>query len=76
MPNEESKALPSFMYGDPANVVERMELDELGCSLCTKGNVTFIRVVCGEPRNEKQKGVPYIGHRCRWFDEKGAGNGS
>lgn len=76
MPNEESRALPSFMYGDPANVVERMELDDLGCKLCTKGFSTFSRMVCREVRNEKQKGVPTIGHRCRWFNEKGAENGS
>jgi hypothetical protein len=68
-------ALPAFMYRDPAEVVERMELDELGCRICSSGESTFLRMVCGDARNEKQKGVPFIGHRCKWFSER-VSNGS
>lgn len=69
-------ALPAFMYRDPAEVVEGLELDRLGCGICSSGESTFTWLVCGDARNEKQKGVPFIGHRCKWFTEKGVGNGS
>ena len=66
-----SKALPRFMYGDPADVVERVEMDRLGCRACVSHLAVFDRVVCGDPRNEmKQAGVPRVGHRCKWFVEK------
>lgn len=63
--------LPAYFYRDPAEVVERGELDALGCHACKSLHDTFELVVCGEERNKKQKGVPFIGHRCRWFDERG-----
>jgi len=57
-------------------VAERKELSELGCALCQRNVVTMMRGCCGDHRNARQKGWPYIGHRCKWFDEvkaKGAG---
>ncbi len=68
--------LPAWMWGDPAQVAERKELAELGCSLCASNVVTMMRAGCGDHRNDRQKGWPDIGSRCKWFDEvktKGAG---
>lgn len=67
---DSSNALPSWMYRDPAEIVERLEMDDLGCKACSMSEMAF-RVVCTDSRNEKQKGVPNIGHRCRWFRERG-----
>ena len=67
----ESNALPHYRYGDPADVVERMELNELGCRACGSHRIVFDRVVCGDERNEQQLGVPRVGHRCRLFTERG-----
>lgn len=64
-------ALPAFMYRDPAEVVDMLQRKELGCRLCIKAGVTMYGVVCGEDRNIAQRGVPHIGERCRWFDERG-----
>lgn len=58
-------------YGDPAEVAERNELNRMGCSLCVAAEEILTRTLCKDPRNDKQKGVPHIGHRCRWFKEKG-----
>ena len=66
---EASRALPRHMYGDPAEVVERAEIRELGCRLCQAAAVTMMRAFCDEERNHEQKGVPTIGTRCRWFKE-------
>lgn len=67
----QSSALRSFMYGDPADVVERLEMDQLGCRACRAHKVVFDRVLCGDVRNETQQaGVPRIGHRCKWFSDK------
>lgn len=66
-----SRALPRHFYGDPADVVERAEMDRIGCRACVSHRVVFDRVICGDVRNEaKQSGVPRIGHRCKWFVEK------
>lgn len=66
-----SRALPRYFYGDPADVVERLQMDRLGCRACVSHRVVFGRVICVDARNEmKQSGVPVIGHRCRWFVEK------
>jgi hypothetical protein len=52
-------------------VVERLEMDRLGCRACVSHRLVFDRVICGDGRNEaKQSGVPRIGHRCKWFVEK------
>lgn len=61
---------PSYMYRDPAIVAEENEMRELGCRLCQSASVTMMRVFCGHARNERQKGFPDIGHRCRWFVER------
>ena len=61
--------LPAFMYADPFLVVQKQERDRMGCELCTKVGVTMHGVVCSEPRNNQQNGVPTIGHRCKWFKE-------
>lgn len=65
----ESRVLPHFCYGDPADVAERLELDSMGCLLCASHDVVLDRVVCADGRNEKQSGVPGIGHRCKFFKE-------
>jgi hypothetical protein len=57
------------MYKDPQLVAEKLERDSMGCTLCTKVDVTTHGAVCGEPRNHQQKGVPGIGWRCKWFRE-------
>lgn len=64
---DSSRALPRYMYGDPADVVERLELNELGCRACVSHKIVFDRVICVDGRNEQQNGVPMIGHRCKWF---------
>lgn len=64
--------LDAYLYRDPAEVVERLELDALGCEACRFAAFTFIRPVCTEPRNKGQKGVPSVGHRCKWFVERDA----
>ncbi len=66
---ESSRALPSHRYGDPADVAERAELEALGCKACVRHSIAW-RVICRDARNEAQKGVPYVGHRCKWFEEK------
>lgn len=68
--NVRSTALPAWMYGDPADVVERLELDDLGCKACSMSEMAF-KVVCTHSRNKQQKGVPQIGHRCKWFRDMG-----
>ncbi len=62
--------LPHYFYGDPADVVESMQLDELGCRACQSHKVVFDRVVCGDVRSEQQIGVPRVGHRCPLFDDR------
>ena len=66
---ENSRALPRFYYHDPADVAERLELDRLGCRACLSHSVVFGRAVCGDDRNDRQVGVPRVGHRCRWFKD-------
>ena len=68
---ENSCALPFHRYGDPAAIVEYDQMDSLGCRACTKHSVVLVRSVCSESKNAAQKGVPNIGHKCRWFVEKG-----
>lgn len=58
-------------YGDPAIIAERNEYDRMGCALCATSEKILTRTLCKDPRNTKQKGVPRIGHRCKWFREKG-----
>jgi hypothetical protein len=70
MPNEVSKALPAFRYGNPADVVEFDQMDALGCRGCTKHSEVLMKSICSEEKNVSQKGVPIIGHKCRWFVEK------
>jgi hypothetical protein len=67
---EESKALPAHCYGDPAKVAERNELNELGCKACTHATLIWGWTRCDDPRNEIQRGVPYIGHRCKYYNER------
>lgn len=74
--NDQSNALPAWMYRDPAKVAEQMQMQELGCKACSKAGVTMHGVVCLEPKNYLQKGVPHSGQRCKWFDERGNGNAS
>lgn len=68
---ESSYALPAYYYSrDPADVVERNQLNELGCRACVRAVTVFGRIQCSDRRNEKQKGVPGIGHRCKLFKER------
>lgn len=67
---EQSRALPFGYYGDPAKLIEVAELDHLGCLACASGLELFDKVGCADPRNPRQKKVPWIGHRCRWFKER------
>ncbi len=69
---ETSRALPKFMYGNPADVAEAAEISELECRLCRAAAVTMQRAFCGHERNPQQKGFPVIGSRCRYFDERDA----
>ena len=68
---ENSYALPARRYGNPADIVEYDQMDTLGCRACTKHSVVLVRSVCGESKNAVQKGVPNIGHKCKWFAERG-----
>ena len=65
-----SSALPARFYRDPAEVVEVAQLDSMGCRACKSHGVVFDRVVCLDGRNDKQKGVPRVGHRCSFFKLK------
>lgn len=66
-----SHALPARMYGNPADIVEYDQMDALGCRACKQYEIVFVRSICSDSRNTVQKGVPNIGHRCKWFIEKG-----
>lgn len=68
---EPSRALPAWAYGDPAEAVERSELEILGCKACGKEWPVLGKAQCTEPKNDRQKGVPWIGYRCRWFQLRG-----
>jgi hypothetical protein len=65
-----SRTLPSFYYRDPAEVIERVQMDRLGCRACVSHSVVLGRVMCGDERNEHQVGVPSVGHRCKWFIDR------
>ena len=71
MPDENSHALPAHAYGDPANIAERNELNNLGCLACKSHAVLYEKVLCSEPRKHDNKGVPHIGHKCKWFVLRG-----
>lgn len=64
-----SRALPHYFYGDPADVVERMQLRDMGCKLCAKHDVALGRIICTDSLNEVQRGVPVVGYRCKFFEE-------
>lgn len=63
-----SHALPVRFYRDPADVVELNQLDALGCVVCTKSHSLLGKTFCTDPRNQNQKGVPHVGHRCKHFE--------
>ena len=71
MTDENSRALPAHCYRDPAEVVERQQLNELGCRACSSHAVLYDRVLCCDPRKLDNKGVPHIGHKCKWFVLRG-----
>lgn len=68
MPGENSRALPRHCYGDPADVVEHLQLRELGCVACNKHTHMLGKVLCTEPRKIDNKGVPRIGNKCKYFE--------
>ncbi len=63
--------LPSYAYGDPADVVEREQLRRLGCRACKHHAVHFERVVCTNGKVTNHKRVPRIGTKCKQFELKG-----
>ena len=65
---ESSRALPKHFYADPAIVVERKELSEMGCTACKKHARLLGRVVCTEERVTNYKRVPFIGVKCKYFE--------
>lgn len=65
-----SNALPAYCYRDPAEVVERQQLTELGCIACEKHTHLFGKIVCSEVRKTDNKGVPRIGSKCKYFELK------
>lgn len=67
---ENSRALPAHFYRDPAEVLERAEMNELGCRACRSSSLIFTKMHCDDTRNENQTGVPRIGHRCKYFAER------
>jgi hypothetical protein len=67
---EKSKALPARFYRNPADIVERNQMDELGCKACRHATVIWGATRCDDVRNEIQKGVPHIGHRCKYYEER------
>ena len=69
---EQSHALPVRFYGDPAKLIEISELDSLGCLACASSLELLDKVACADRRNPTQKGVPYRGHRCKWYVERSA----
>lgn len=71
MEKENSHALPSGFYRDPAEVLETMQLVELGCKACAKHLIFNGRVACTEPRKIHQKDVPGIGRKCKFFELRG-----
>jgi hypothetical protein len=71
MPDENSRALPMHYYRDPAEVVEHLQLRELGCVACDKHTHLFGKVLCTDPRKATNKDVPRIGSKCKYFELKG-----
>lgn len=65
-----SNALPHYFYRDPAQVIEARQLNALGCRLCVSYQPTMGRGVCQDVRNTLQHGVPNVGHRCKYFNER------
>jgi hypothetical protein len=71
MLNENSHALPMHLYRDPAEVIERKQLNEMGCTACNKHTHMLGKVFCTEPRKPDNKNVPRIGSKCKYFELKG-----
>lgn len=65
-----SRAMPIRFYRDPADVVELNQLDDLGCHACDSSWSMNGRLACLDDRNPRQKGVPRVGHHCRFFKVK------
>ena len=68
----ESRAMPAWCYRDPAEVAERVQVMERGCSGCVSSFMVMGVTRCEDQRNDAQKGVPFIGPRCRYFKQKAA----
>jgi hypothetical protein len=41
-------ALPAYLYGDPARIIEAQQLREKGCSVCVHSVQGFGLSVCGK----------------------------
>lgn len=70
MSHELSHALPAYFYSDPSCVVERQQLEDLGCKACASHHCYCGKVVCTDVRVSDHKKVPTIGTKCRYFDLK------
>ncbi len=68
MANENSRALPMHFYRDPADVIEHLELRELGCTACDQHTFMLGKVLCTDPRKTTNKDVPRIGSQCKYFE--------
>lgn len=68
--DDRTYALPAAYYRDPAETIELLEMDRLGCRACVSFGLVLGRPHCADERNAKQAGVPRIGHRCKYFDER------
>lgn len=64
---ENSHALPACNYGDPAIIVERNELREMGCKACEWHVLILGRVTCSNSLVTNTKKVPRIGSKCKFF---------
>ncbi len=68
-----STQLPSWMWRNPAEVAERRELHALGCVACWSHGRVLGRDHCTDQRNTRQAGFPFIGHRCKFFNDSTEG---
>lgn len=68
MAKENSHALPMHCYRDPSEVIEHLQLRELGCVACDKHTNMLGKVMCTDPRKLTNQGVPRIGSNCKFFE--------
>ena len=57
-----SSALQSDFYGDPADVIERLELDALGCRACVSHKVVDLSVSLGASNAPPMAIIAFMSH--------------